>query len=150
MSDVLDQFSASSAAAATAAQSQSQSQPPPPAPSSSGPGRPVTLPALPPDIPIPTGPTADESESDFLARLTAEMSAVMSKMSVDPATGDAASPEDVAKMGRELEEFTQKMEAEGVKPEDLLQGGPKLLENDLGKLFGKGASRSSEVVMIKL
>jgi peroxin-19 len=55
-----------------------------------------------------------------MARLTAEMSSVMSKMSLDPAA-NAATPEDIAKMGRELEEFTQKMEAEGIQPEDLLK-----------------------------
>jgi len=44
----------------------------------------------------------------------------MSSFSADPAAS-ATSPEDIAKMGKELEEFTHKMEAEGIKPEDLLK-----------------------------
>lgn len=63
-----------------------------------------------------------------MARLTAEMSDVMSKMSVDPAAS-ASTPEDIAKMSRELEEFTHRMEAEGVKPEDLLKA---ILGEDTG------------------
>ena len=54
-----------------------------------------------------------------MKRLTSEMSSVMSQMQLP---NDAnASPEDLAKMGKELEDFTQKMEAEGIKPEDLLK-----------------------------
>ncbi|EXJ77717.1 hypothetical protein A1O3_09946 [Capronia epimyces CBS 606.96] len=121
LDDVLDQFSA-----AAASQAKPQSQP---APSSSGPGRPAASAAgapstaesaLPPDIPIPQGHHASESEEEFMARLTAEMSNVMSKMSLDPAAS-ASTSDDIAKMGRELEEFTYKMEAEGVQPEDLLK-----------------------------
>jgi len=48
------------------------------------------------------------------------MASVMSKFSVDPAAS-AASPEDIAKMGQELEEFTQRMEAQGIQPEEMLK-----------------------------
>ncbi|KIW91373.1 uncharacterized protein Z519_08269 [Cladophialophora bantiana CBS 173.52] len=127
LDDVLDQFSA-----ATTLQ-QSKSQPSEPAPLSSGPGRPPTeKSALPPDLPIPSGPHDWETEDEFVARLTAEMSDVMSKMSLDPAAS-AATPEDISKMGRELEEFTQKMEAEGVKPEDFLKA---ILGEDIGRQVG--------------
>ncbi|OAP54322.1 hypothetical protein AYL99_11423 [Fonsecaea erecta] len=127
LDDVLDQFSAATS------QQQSKSQPSEPAPASSGPGRPSTeTSALPPDLPIPSGPHASETEDEFMARLTAEMSDVMSKMSLDPAA-NAATPEDLSKMGRELEEFTQKMEAEGIKPEDLLKA---ILGEDVGEKVG--------------
>ncbi|KAL2421793.1 hypothetical protein ABEF95_007260 [Exophiala dermatitidis] len=144
LDDVLDQFSA-----ATAAQSSKPQSQPQPSPSSSGPGRPVaatavgsssTETALPPDIPIPTGPHANETEEEFMARLTAEMSSVMSKMSLDPAAS-AATPEDIAKMGKELEEFTYKMEAEGVKPEDLLKA---ILGEDTGARVGDLAEAERE------
>ncbi|EXJ81680.1 hypothetical protein A1O1_07745 [Capronia coronata CBS 617.96] len=142
LDDVLDQFSA-----ATASQSKSQSQSQP-IPSSSGPGRPAagassTLSsesALPPDISIPEGPRDSESEEEFMARLTAEMSNVMTKMSLDPAAS-AATPEDIAKMGRELEEFTYKMEAEGVKPEDLLKA---ILGEDAGTQVAEMAESERE------
>lgn len=68
------------------------------------------------------------------------MSSVMSKMSLDPAAS-AASPDDIAKMGRELEEFTQKMEAEGVKPEDLLKA---LLGEDAGSQIGEAAHQEHD------
>lgn len=84
--------------------------------------------ALPQDIPIPSGPRPNESEDAFLERLTAEMSSVMSKFSMDPAAS-AASPEDIAKMGQELEEFTQRMEAQGIQPEDMLKA---ILGEDTG------------------
>ncbi|KAK4949803.1 Peroxisome chaperone and import receptor [Elasticomyces elasticus] len=134
LDDVLDQFSA-----ATTAQSKSQSEP---TPSSSGPGRPTTsdASALPPDIHIPEGPKPAESEDEFMARLTAEMSSVMTKMSTDPAAS-AANPEDIAKMGRELEEFTQKMEAEGIKPEDLLKA---ILGEETGTHVGEIAEHERE------
>ncbi|KIW82558.1 hypothetical protein Z517_05585 [Fonsecaea pedrosoi CBS 271.37] len=127
LDDVLDQFSAATS------QQQSKSLSSEPAPSSSGPGRPSTeKSALPPDLHIPSGPHASESDDEFMARLTAEMSDVMSKMSLDPAAS-AATPEDLSKMGRELEEFTQKMEAEGIKPEDLLKA---ILGEDVGGKVG--------------
>ncbi|KAJ9607543.1 Peroxisome chaperone and import receptor [Cladophialophora chaetospira] len=119
LDDVLDQFSSAKA---------TNQQVQPPAPSSSGPGRP----ALSPEISIPSGQQPNESEEAFMARLTAEMSSVMSKMSADPAA-NAATPEDIAKMGRELEEFTQKMEAEGIQPEDLLKA---ILGEDVGGRVG--------------
>lgn len=75
-----------------------------------------------------------------MARLTAEMSNVMSKMSADPAAS-AANPDDIAKMGRELEEFTQKMEAEGIKPEDLLKA---ILGEDTGTRVGEIAEHERE------
>ncbi|KIW31413.1 uncharacterized protein PV07_03064 [Cladophialophora immunda] len=127
LDDVLDQFSAASA------QQQSKSQPPEPAPSASGPGRPSTeKSALPPDMPIPSGPRASETDDEFMARLTAEMSGVLSKMSLDPAAS-AATPDEISKMGRELEEFTQQMEAEGINPEDLLKA---ILGEEVGGKVG--------------
>ncbi|KIX05057.1 uncharacterized protein Z518_05929 [Rhinocladiella mackenziei CBS 650.93] len=134
LDDVLDQFSA-----ATASQPKSQTQPPP---SSSGPGRPTSddAPALPPDIPIPQGPGSSQTEEEIMRRLTAEMSKVMSQMSLDPAAS-AATSEDVTKMGREVEEFTQKMEAEGVKPEDLLKA---ILGEDAGAHVGAVANQERE------
>ncbi|OCT52170.1 putative peroxisomal membrane protein receptor Pex19 [Cladophialophora carrionii] len=130
LDDVLDQFSEARATQQQQQQQQLQqrSEPSEPTPSSSGPGRPGSEAALPPDIPLPSGPHENESEDAFMARLTAEMSSVMSKMSLDPAAS-AATPEDIAKMGRELEEFTQKMEAEGIQPEDLLKA---ILGEDAG------------------
>ncbi|KEF53316.1 uncharacterized protein A1O9_10764 [Exophiala aquamarina CBS 119918] len=132
LDDVLDQFSAATSSQPMAAATKSPQEP---IPSSSGPGRPTTettaataAPALPPDIPIPPGPKPNESEDEFLERLTAEMSSVMSKFSMDPAAS-AASPEDIAKMGQELEEFTQRMEAQGVQPEDMLKA---ILGEDAG------------------
>jgi peroxin-19 len=59
------------------------------------------------------GPQEGESEDAFLKRLTAEMSEVMGKM--------GSGEEDVMKMGKELEEFTRRMEEQGVQPEDLLK-----------------------------
>lgn len=47
---------------------------------------------------------------------------------MDPAAS-GASPEDIAKMGQELEEFTQRMEAEGIQPEDMLKA---ILGEDVG------------------
>jgi len=70
-----------------------------------------------------------------MVRLTTEMSAVMSKLSTDPAAS-ASTPDDLAKMGKELEEFTYKMEAEGVKPEDLLKA---ILGEDVGSRLGEMA-----------
>jgi peroxin-19 len=55
-----------------------------------------------------------------MARLTSEMQSVMSKMSADP-SASASSPEEIAKLGQELDDFTRKMEAEGIQPEDLLK-----------------------------
>jgi peroxin-19 len=91
-------------------------------------------------MPIPTGPQPNESEEAFLARLQHEMSDVMSKMSLDPAAS-AATPEDIAKMGKELEEFTQKMEAEGIQPEDLLKA---LLGEDAGGKLGQEAHKERD------
>ncbi len=134
---MLDQFSA-----ATSSQPKPQ---PEPTPSSSGPGRPPAAatsetPTLPSDLPIPEGPRPSESEEEFMARLTAEMSSVMSKLSADPAVS-AATPDDIAKMGRELEEFTAKMEAEGVQPEDLLKA---ILGEDTGTKVGEIATKEHD------
>ncbi|KAJ9498367.1 Peroxisome chaperone and import receptor [Exophiala xenobiotica] len=138
LDDVLDQFSA-----ATSSQPKPQSEP---TPSSSGPGRPPAATTtsetstLPSDLLIPEGPRASESEEEFMARLTAEMSSVMSKLSADPAAS-ATTPDDIAKMGRELEEFTAKMEAEGVQPEDLLKA---ILGEDTGTKVGEIATKERE------
>ena len=118
LDDVLDQFNAN-------APSQPKSQPPP---SSSGPGRPS-------DIAVPSGPAVDESQDDFMARLTKEMSDVMTKMG-EGVPGSSASSDDLAKMGKELEDFTHKMEAEGIKPEDLLKA---ILGEDAGTKLGDAA-----------
>lgn len=86
-----------------------------------------------PEPPIPTGPKPNESEDDFLARLTNEMSTMLSSLASDPST-QTQTPEDMAKMTKELEEFTSKMEKEGIQPEDLLKAilgeeeGSKLAE----------------------
>ncbi|KAK5051375.1 hypothetical protein LTR84_003027 [Exophiala bonariae] len=137
LDDVLDQFSTATASQQPATVTSAAKSQHDPTPSSSGPGRPggdglepgtSSATALPSDIPIPSGPKPNESEDEFLARLTAEMSTVMSKFSMDPAVS-TASPEDIAKMGQELEEFTQRMEAEGIQPEDMLKA---ILGEDAG------------------
>ncbi|RMD39745.1 hypothetical protein DV735_g5391, partial [Chaetothyriales sp. CBS 134920] len=51
--------------------------------------------------------------------------------------GTESSPEDVARMGKELEDFTFKMEAEGVKPEDLLKA---ILGEQAGAKLGEAAA----------
>lgn len=48
------------------------------------------------------------------------MSKMFSQLPSDPEVA-AKSPEDMAKIGKELEEFTLKMEEQGIKPEDLLK-----------------------------
>lgn len=75
-----------------------------------------------------------------MARLAAEMSEVMSKISMDPAAS-ATNPADMAKMGQELEEFTQKMEAEGIQPEDLLKA---ILGQDIGAKVGEAAHQEHD------
>ncbi len=64
----------------------------------------------------------------------------MSKMSADPAA-NAATPDDLAKMGRELEEFTQRMEAEGIQPEDLLKA---ILGGEAGAKVGEIAHQERD------
>lgn len=88
-----------------------------------------------PEPPIPSGPKPNESEDEFLARLTSEMSTMLSSLAADPtAQAQAQSPEDMARMAKELEEFTSKMEKDGIQPEDLLKAilgeeeGTKLAE----------------------
>lgn len=82
---------------------------------------------------VPEGPKPDESEEDFMARLSAEMEKVMSSLS-DEAGADKQSPQAIAEMGKQLEEFTRNMEEQGIKPEDLLKAimgeeeGSKLAE----------------------
>ncbi|RMZ78837.1 hypothetical protein DV738_g3557, partial [Chaetothyriales sp. CBS 135597] len=119
LDDVLDQFSANAPASQAAA-------------ITSGPGR--------PDPPVPSSHIPDESEDQFLARLTEEMSEIMSKMEKDK-PGTESSPEDVARMGKELEEFTFKMEAEGVKPEDLLKA---ILGEQAGEQFREAVAKDAE------
>lgn len=55
-----------------------------------------------------------------MVHLNAEMSALISNMSSDPAAS-GTSAADLGAMGKELEQFTERMEKEGVKPEDLLR-----------------------------
>lgn len=124
LDDVLDQFSANAP---------SSSQPIAKEPTAK-PEHISDKPSIPTNIPIPSGPAADESEEDFIKRLTAEMSSVMSSMSLP--TNDTANPTDLAKMGKELEDFTQKMETEGIKPEDLLKA---ILGEEAGAKLGDAA-----------
>lgn len=115
--DVLDQFSAN-------APSQSTAQPPKPtteaAPTASGPGRPTDEIHSLADAPVPEGQRPGETEEEFVARLSTEMSQLFAGIAGDADTS-SQSPEDVMKLGKELEEFTRHMEEQGVKPEDLLK-----------------------------
>lgn len=69
---------------------------------------------------LPDGPKPGESEEQFVSRLSDEMSKLFANL---PTNAEAAkqSPEDLAKMGEELEKFTKQMEEQGIKPEDLLK-----------------------------
>lgn len=69
---------------------------------------------------MPFGQLPSESQDEFMARLTKEMESVMTQMSAEPGAA-VANPEDMAKMAKQLEEFSLKMEEQGVKPEDLLK-----------------------------
>lgn len=131
--DVLDQFSTNAPTQGTAAKSAAQ-----PAPSASGPGRPHDD-LLPAHL-VPEGPQEGESEQDFIARLSAEMSKMFSQMPPDAAHG-LQSPEDMAKMGKELEAFTTKMEEEGIKPEDLLKA---ILGEDKGSEIAEAAVQARD------
>jgi len=71
-----------------------------------------------------------------MAHLNAEMSALITNMSHDPAA-PTTSPEQLGQMGKELEQFTERMEKEGVKPEDLLRA--ILGEEDAEKVVDKAA-----------
>ncbi|KPI36500.1 Peroxisome biogenesis protein 19-1 [Cyphellophora attinorum] len=116
LDDVLDQFSSN---APSSSQAQPATKPPLVSAEASGPGRPS---ASDHDIPIPDGPREGESEEDFMKRLTAELSSAMSAMASGvPDDASKATPEDLAKMGKDLEEFTLAMEKEGIQPEDLLK-----------------------------
>lgn len=117
IADVLDQFSAN---APTHTASQPAKPTSIPAPLASGPGRPEDAPLGLKDGPLPEGPKPGESEDDFINRLSAQMSSIFANLPSD-AEIPSQSPEDVAKMGKELEEFTKQMESQGVKPEDLLK-----------------------------
>lgn len=117
LDDVLDQFSANAPSQASAAPSKQQSKP---TPASSGPGRPETDALNLKDAPLPDGPKPGESEEEFVNRLSSEMSKIFANLPSDSAVA-AQSPEEMAKMGKELEEFTRQMEEQGVKPEDLLK-----------------------------
>ena len=55
-----------------------------------------------------------------MSRLNTEMSTLIASMETDAGKQNATAVE-VTKMGKELEAFTSKMEADGVKPEDLLR-----------------------------
>ena len=71
-----------------------------------------------------------------MAHLNAEMSALIANMSHDPAA-PTTNPEQLGQMGKELEQFTERMEKEGVKPEDLLRA--ILGEEDAEKVVEKAA-----------
>lgn len=115
--DVLDQFSAN-------APSQPPTQSPKPTsetvPAPSGPGRPKDESFNLADQPLPEGQRPGETEEQFVARLSAEMSQLFAGMAGEADTS-SQSPEDLMKIGKELEEFTRHMEEQGVKPEDLLK-----------------------------
>jgi len=55
-----------------------------------------------------------------MARLSAEMSSLMANMSHD-GPAKMASADQLGQMGKELEEFTERLEKDGVKPEDLVR-----------------------------
>jgi peroxin-19 len=112
--DVLDQFSANAPATSSA---HTQSQPQPTAQPLKDP-----TPATTTQPPVPDGPRPGESEEAFIARLTSELSSAMSQLADDsPDDVRKASPEELAKMGKEIEAFTLAMEKEGIQPEDLLK-----------------------------
>src|SRR5436309_867729 len=142
--DVLDQFSASSTAppASAVADAKIHSQP---APSASGPGRPdgdtSKSHAAPASFSTTqshssTAPNTDPSEEEFMAHLSAEMSALLANISHDPAASKNT-PDQFAQIGKELDQFTERMEKEGVKPEDLLKA--ILGEGDAEKVLDKAA-----------
>jgi peroxin-19 len=112
---VLDQFSAN---APTSTQPESSTKAASqPSPTASGPGRPQEQ-----DFTVPDAQRAGESDEEFMKRLTAELSSAMSQMSAaGPEDPNKASPEELAKMDKELEQFTLAMEKEGIQPEDLLK-----------------------------
>ena len=130
--DVLDQFSANAPPAAETSK---------PAPSSSGPGRPSDEDATTSTHPdVPEGQKPGENDDQFMARLTSEMQTMMTQMSQDP-TAAGASPEDIAKMGKELDDFTRKLEAEGIQPHDLLKA---ILGEDVGTQVAADAENERE------
>jgi peroxin-19 len=136
LDDVLDQFNTNAPHPPSQAQSHATANDPTKPTTTdpaSGPGR--------PSVPIPEGPKPEESEDEFIKRLTAEMSNVMGQMSNTSNLDSKATPEDLEKMGRELEEFTHKMEAEGIKPEDLLKA---ILGEDTGAKIGEAAHEERE------
>ena len=69
---------------------------------------------------MPQPQLPSESQDEFMARLTKEMESAISQMSADPSAA-AANPDDMAKMAKQLEEFSLKMEVQGIKPEDLMK-----------------------------
>ena len=129
LDDVLDQFSANAISTSKVAAPKSE------------PGKPSSSePSIPTDIPVPSGPSANETSEDFLARLTSEMQDVMGKMS-ETAPGEAASKDDLETMGKQLEDFTYKMEKEGIAPEDILKA---ILGEDAGQKVGDAAHEEKE------
>jgi peroxin-19 len=72
------------------------------------------------------------------------MSALIANMSHDPAAS-MKTPDQFAQMDKELEQFTERMEKEGVKPEDLLKA--ILGEGDAEKVLDKAADvrKQSEI-----
>lgn len=55
-----------------------------------------------------------------MARLTKEMESVIAQMSAEPGAA-GANPNDMARVAKQLEEFSLKMEEQGVQPEDILK-----------------------------
>ena len=75
-----------------------------------------------------------------MKRLTSEMQTMMTQLSQDPAAS-SANPEDLAKMGKELDDFTRKLEAEGIEPQDLLKA---ILGEDVGAQVARDAEKEHE------
>lgn len=114
---MLDQFSANAPAQASAQTDKPTSEA---APTASGPGRPKDEIHSLADQPLPDGQRPGETEGEFVARLSTEMSQLFAGIAGDADT-NSQSPEDMLKLGKELEEFTRQMEEQGVRPEDLLK-----------------------------
>lgn len=92
--------------------------------------------------PVPDGPHPGESEEDFIKRLTSELSSAMGSFSSEvPEDMSKATPEELARMGKELEEFTLAMEKEGIQPEDLLKA---ILGEQEGTKLAKAAHDDAE------
>ena len=109
--DILDQFNPSTGAKASTTQ-QDVTAPPSTstAPAASGPGRPSF-----------SAQPSSQSEADFMAQLQEEFAKTMTNLGVEPESEAKDQAQEITAMGKELDEFTRKMEKEGLQPEDLLR-----------------------------